>query len=61
MTWLFGFLPHICRTPANDPEVQKDYEKLKKFALPLNYKVFVKDRKQTTEEGAIAPKALVIL
>ena len=30
MTWLFGFLPHICRTPANDPEVQNYYEKLKK-------------------------------
>ena len=34
MTWLFGFLPHICRTPANDPEVQKDCEKVEKVCTP---------------------------
>ena len=46
MTWLFGFLPHICRTPANDPEVQKILKKLQKFAFTLKYKLFVKDRKE---------------
>ena len=46
MTWLFGFLPHICRTPANDPEVQKDFEKVAKVCIHPQIQAFCERQKR---------------
>ena len=47
MTWLFGFTPTFVAHWPTTLRFKMIVKNLKKFGLPPNYKVFVKDREET--------------